>query len=411
MQHFSRRTFLSRALSGTTLLLLAGCGGGGSSPSPPTAAARGQLLSYNKQGRYDRLSMDIALQAVRLNGLTPTRFEVDVYAVTYNTLSFDGTTLVTASGLVAVPVGTTGARPLVAYFHGTTTQRLDVPSSTGSLEGQLAVAVFGAAGYVVAAPDYLGLGASPSNLRQTFEQADSLATTGIDLLRATRTLMGKIDVGLSSRLFLTGLSEGGYATMAIHRALERDYASEFTVTASAPVAGPYDLSGTTLTAAFSAPGPNTPAEVAGLLLGYHQIYPLFNSLSDVFAAPYDSRVISLFDGTHTLSDVQSALPATVTALLTPAFANAVQSNPDHPLRTALRANDVDDWKNVAPIRLYHGEADQDVLFQNAVVARDQIAARGGTIQLVDLGAEVGHSDAIVPAALLIRSWFDGQAAL
>jgi dienelactone hydrolase len=408
-----RQTFLFYA---TVCVLLAtwhavtGCGGSNTGGPGPAQAARGRVVRSEVRGRYSRQQMDAALTLAGLTALTPTRYDVDVYYVEYLTPGYYGDAPVTASGLVAVPVGASGARPLAAYFHGTQTARNDVPSNPANLEGQLASAVLASAGYVVAAPDYLGLGASPASLRQTFEHAGSLATTGVDMLRAARGVAARASIVLSDRLFLTGVSEGGYATMAVHRAIEREYANEFTVTAAAPVAGPYDLSGTTFNEALTSPAPNTPAYVAGLLLGYDQIYNLFNSPSDVFAAPYADQVMGLFDGSRPLDQIRAALPSTVPALLTPAYLSAIQSDPNHPLRAALRANDVYDWKNIAPIRLYHGRADRDVPFGNAVVARDRMTALGGDVQLIDLGPDVDHARVVVPAALQIRAWFDAQAA-
>ena len=43
----------------------------------------------------------------------------------------------------------------------------------------------------------------------------------------------------TDELFLLGYSEGGYATMALHRELQQFHSDEFTVTASAPMAGPW----------------------------------------------------------------------------------------------------------------------------------------------------------------------------
>lgn len=422
---FARAALLALSLAALTCLL-PGCGGGGggsssssptptgsSSPTPtpspsgiPTPGTRGSVVSATRVGRLQRATMNIALVGAGLSSLTPARYDVDFYTVTYQTVSFDGTTPVIVSGMVALPVGTSGARPLAAYFHGTSTVRTDVPSNNTNAEAQLVSAGFAAAGYVVTAPDYIGLGSSPAGLRQTFEHADSLATTGIDMMRAARSVAATQNVPLNGQVFLAGYSEGGYATLAVQRSIEANYATEFAITASAPIAGPYDLSGTTLQTFLASPGPNASAEVSGLLLGYKQIYPVYTNLSDAMASPFDAQMPALFDGTHSLPQIEAALPANLSGLLTPAYLAALQNDPNQPLNVALRANDVYNWKNVAPIRLYHGEADLDVSFQNAVVAQQHLSASGGNAQIVDLGADIDHGAAVVPATKLIRDWFD-----
>ena len=92
----------------------------------------------------------------------------------------------------------------------------------------------------------------------------------------------------NSQLFLAGYSQGGHATMALHRLIEGQHSDEFTVTASAPAAGPYDLSGTTLDAALATPSANTPRYLFYLLVSYETVYDLFSSFSQVFQPPYDT---------------------------------------------------------------------------------------------------------------------------
>lgn len=150
------------------------------------------------------------------------------------------------SGLVAGPDTTDGSRPLAAYFHGTTTLRTNVPSRWSGADSNAAAMALSSAGFLVCEPDYHGLGKSRGI--QSFEQAKSLSDSGIDLLRAAKSLFQRQNRGRIGQLFLSGYSEGGYATLAVHRVLEASKPAEFAVTASAPGGGPYDVSETTLRA-------------------------------------------------------------------------------------------------------------------------------------------------------------------
>ena len=87
-----------------------------------------------------------------------------------------------------------------------------------------AVSLLASTGYVVSAPDYLGYGASKA-LPHPYEHAASLASASADMLRATREFCQQQAVSVTQKNFLLGYSEGGYATMALHKYLEANYAS------------------------------------------------------------------------------------------------------------------------------------------------------------------------------------------
>ncbi|MBO0155283.1 hypothetical protein J0688_25075, partial [Vibrio parahaemolyticus] len=67
----------------------------------------------------------------------------------------------------------------------------------------------------------------------------------------------------SSHLFITGYSQGGHVAMATHKVIERDYAREFTVTASGPMSGPYNLA--KMTTIINSDGTNANVNAGGTL--------------------------------------------------------------------------------------------------------------------------------------------------
>jgi hypothetical protein len=146
---------------------------------------------------------------------------------------------------MVAPDSVTGSYPLLSFQHGTMFGRGDAPSFAAlfrdkGLDGWTAADLFGSMGYVISAPDYLGLGDSSG--QHPYCHAHSEAIVSADLLRAVRQAANKISIRLNSKLFLTGYSQGGHATMALHKYLEDHLALEFSVTASTPMGGPYDLS-------------------------------------------------------------------------------------------------------------------------------------------------------------------------
>lgn len=361
------------------------------------------MLRAEPQPTISRAQLAQIRDGIGLPDLPAPQFDVACTALTYETIDVRGARA-EASGLACVPIGATGPRPLLSYQHGTVTTDADVPSSRQSASAIFFALLYASGGYATAAADYLGLGAAPG--LHPYLHAASEATASVDMIRAARRHASETGVVLGSQLFLAGYSQGGHATMELHRALEAEHAAELPVTASMPMAGPYDLSTTTLDAAFATPAPSTPAYLAYLLLAYDAVYDVYPSPEAAFVDP--AQVVALFDRTHAFADIAGALPSAPDALLRPDFLTAIRQRADHPFRAALRANDVYDWAPRVPVRLCHGGADRDVVFENAVVARDRMVALGGDVEIVAVGAELDHDTAGIPCELAARQLFDAM---
>ena len=87
--------------------------------------------------------------------------------------------------------------------------------------------------------------------------------------------------------FLTGYSQGGHVTMAAHRELETFHTNEFTVTACAPCAGPYDLGGATIESHTGQSQLSRPTVFRNpCLAAYLPIHQLGDTLEELLAPPY-----------------------------------------------------------------------------------------------------------------------------
>jgi hypothetical protein len=395
-----RRRLLGCLLAAALLIALAGCSGGGEAPD---ASYRGEVVSHAQTAAYTQQQVEAALAFAGLSGFLPARYGITFHKVVYRTVDASGAPA-TASGLIALPAGATGALPLVSYQHGTVVERSQAPSNPNSQEAQFVGLAATSGGYVLAAADYLGLGDSTG--LHPYLHAQSEATACLDMLRAARRVCTELGVTLSDQLFLAGYSQGGHATMALQRELERRHRAEFTVTASAPMAGPYDLSGTTFAATINDPSASSSYYAAYLLVAYNMLYGLYHTPSEAFVAPYDGEVAGLFDGSHSAGAISAALPALPRDMLQPAYVTAIAGNPAHPVNAALRANDVYDWRPLAPVRLYHGKADKDVAFKNSEVAYARMSALGADVRLINVGDTLDHATATLPCLIAARAWFD-----
>ena len=97
------------------------------------------------------------------------------------------------------------------------------------------LAAYASKGYAVIAPNYAGYSDSSLNYHPYLDETQQ-STEMMNALDHVREHAGLLGASLSSELFVTGLSQGGYVAMATHKALE---ASGEKVAASMPVSGPY----------------------------------------------------------------------------------------------------------------------------------------------------------------------------
>ncbi len=365
-------------------------------------AQRGKLLSGMLSNTFTTAQLSFLFTIAQVP-ITP-QYNVRLYKLTYETVTPLGARTI-ASGALALPENTAGPLPLVSYQHGTITVTNEAPSGM-NLNGEVSIGIaLATSGYAAAVPDYLGLGDSPG--LHPYHHARSEATAAVDMLRATRSFCASNGFVLGDRLFLTGYSQGGHATMALLRELETWHSNEFTVTACAPMAGAYDLSGVTTTNFLSGSAQPNPYYFLYLLAAYQDAYHFAPSLAAVLTTPYDATLPPLMDGNHTSDQINAAMPATPTQILKPEFLAAFRANPRHPLRLALEENDLYRWVPRAAMRMYHCAADQDVIIANSQVALASFQALGATqVMLIDPVPADGHSACAQPSLLLVKAWFD-----
>ena len=233
---------------------LAACGGSSSqtgaestSTSPGTLSVTPpfRIASLNAATFQDELAASpTGAQLLELTG-NPV-CGVDFYYISFWTVGGAGETT-ESSGALMVPTGAapacSGPRPIVEYAHGTNPNKaLNIAdiTNTANTEGALIAAMFAAQGYIVVAPNYAGYDISTLGYHP-FLNAAQQSGEMMDILAAARTALPTTLSSATSdngQLFLTGYSEGGYVAMATLRAMQ---AAGKTVTAAAPMSGPYAL--------------------------------------------------------------------------------------------------------------------------------------------------------------------------
>ncbi|WP_410503876.1 alpha/beta hydrolase family protein [Hymenobacter sp. BT18] len=353
------------------LLVLPGAGCKSEAAEPttqPEAPAATYLQSSTLLGEYSTSAVAARVSDIPFVGAL-AKYPIKVYRLTYRTHDAAGKE-VTASGALLVPQ-VAQALPLLSYQHGTISpaQEDRAPSYYSSRsEIWSAVSVLAASGYIVSAPDYLGYGASKA-LAHPYEHAATLASASADMLRAAREFCAQQKVSLNKKHFLLGYSEGGFATMALHKLLEEQHASEFTVTASAPGAGAYHKTAFAKYILESQEPLDFLSSYVWVLRTYNQVYGLNRPLTYYFNQPY---------ATQLQADPFGNVPKLPAQLFTSQLRTSVLNGTDQPLLAAFQANDIYDWQPKAPLALFHGTADDYVPFFNSEDAYKAMQARGAT---------------------------------
>lgn len=373
-----RRPWLILALLMTLVTLLAGCGGGGDSgKAPPPVVVEpdgpGRTLAVTPLRSFTVAEVSAALQALGDQAPAVTvRHAVQAWRVDYVTLDADGREQ-RASGLLAVPLKPAGRpSPVLSYQHATIF--LDAEAPTNAMAAGEPPIVLAAAGYFVAASDYLGYGASKGFPHPYLLSAPS-ASAVLDLLTAARNWRLRNGVADNGQLFLAGYSEGGYVTMAAHRALQAGTrADRQDVVAVIPGAGPYHLAAT----------------LDALLAWVGDEYPLLGALID----PGFLRRLGddIRDEVRDLL-VGQLLPDNADVAFDTRFIDPYLADD----RDAIeRQSNVHDWAPAAPVRLFHGRDDLTVPYVSGSSTLQAMRARGAAdVTLTDCAATpAGHLECV-----------------
>lgn len=357
------------------------------------------------------LATSISKEIIGFNLGSPVENDIDAYKILYTTTDLEGR-LDTASGLLVIPTGVEGPLPQVIYQHGTVNSRFDVPSELrGGWELALGISSFG---FITIAPDFQGLGTSRGIHAYVHSESEALAA--IDMLIAVQSFFSEIAVEVDDHLFITGYSQGGHAAMAAHRALERDYADAFTVTASSPMSGPYDISGAMIDFTLGDTEYSFVGYLAWTTLSYQRAYPNeISELSSIFREQYIQPIQEFANEEIDLGELNQKLRNLILEesdivlpklMYTEELLNIIQTKADHPINDAFKENDLHNWLALAPIRMMYCGMDEQVAFQNALNAEETMNQLGATdVEAVLIDENGTHGSCVVPASLKTIEFF------
>jgi len=359
-----------------------------------------ELLSYIEIEHYTQQELEKIWEENKINEwIVPISNGFKLYEVIYTTSWHDGSTI-KASGLCFIPDNLSEKNPAqMVYHHGTRTLKKTILH----LKSENAISAgFAADGYLVIMPDYIGLG--KGDKFHLYQNSESEAIACIDMLIAIQELNKQLSVKTNEQLFLTGYSQGGHACMATQKKLEEKYTNQFTITASSPMSGAYDMSGVQATV-MTKPYPE-PVYLPYLLMGINEVYNITDS-DKLFRAPYDSLIPIIYNGELNLQEINAYLPEIPADVVHPDLLKEYKENPNFKFNTALKENDLLDWKPEAPTRICYCKSDKIVLYENSVVAFKKMKENGSKkVKLCKAAKKFGHVECAIFTSIYTKMWFD-----
>ncbi|MBV8326536.1 lipase family protein [Chryseobacterium sp.] len=332
------------------------------------------------------------------------------YKITYYTKN-ENNVLVKATGLLMYP-NVNFKLSTVVSEHGTTDSRHNVPSNfRGALTAGFVVELsYVLNGYILMAPDYVGMG-SGDGIHPYVDYPTEAGAT-IDFITAANKVLAQLGIKRYDEYFLAGYSQGAHAAMSTLKGLSISNPDHIQFKYAYMGDGPYDFSGVTLNKGVLEKDfyPFT-AFLANVLHSCNNTgYKTYNnSIAEVISPEYLDQY-----NYHVVQDNGGLLwgPVIWRKLFTNSFVNDVTNNPSNKLRQCMKPKDVYDWYNKTPMTLGHSTVDLAIPPENT---SKTIAVQRGYYPWWDINkykleefywGPLGHVGGIIPFTLASNAKFN-----
>ncbi|NSW94821.1 MAG: alpha/beta hydrolase [Bacteroidales bacterium] len=324
---------------------------------------------------------------------------VNVYKVTYRSVVYDDE--IEASGLICVP-DIEGNYPVICFHNGTNTVNANAPSNAPLSFLYQMIEVVSSLGYIVVFPDYPGFGES-ADIKHPYLLAEPTVRCVTDMLFTVRETSGYEFPGIKAlnEFYLMGYSQGGWAALLLHKALELEFYNDFNLKGTVCGAGPYNLN--LLMENILNQSTYVMPVYIGFLIDSYEAYNSFPiDVCEILNEPYCLRLSSLFGGNLNFQQINEQLTTSVPGLFTSGFLEGYASDSRFTaVREALANNSIDAWKSEIPLYMIHGSADDHVFPVATENMYSSMLAVGTSEDICkkEILPGVGHSNGVVPAML------------
>jgi hypothetical protein len=368
-------------------LVLSSCGGGSGTGNVrlTNAPGPGYWVSTSDLGQFQVSELAQSNPIARSSNII---YGVKAYRLVYTSSDGYGNPI-NASALVAIPQKSGGSlSPILSLQHGTTAKDAEAPSNHATAS-EPAIG-FAAIGVHVIAPDYVGYAASKGSLHPYLLAAPSAAVVN-DAITAFGYWAQSNAINHNGQLFMAGYSEGAYATLAAHRALQNS---------SIPMAR-------YLKGVIAGAGPyNVELTLNDLLDKIRRDSPLLGALINPGFLKFLSGSVRK-EVRNRLLDAVLGSGADVEFQGT--FLDYYLGDDVESLRSLCN---VFDWKPQVSVALFHGRDDVTVDYKNATSALEamRLQGAGDLVSLTECKAmPADHLTCVAPFYQFLLSWLQSHA--
>ncbi|RAP33720.1 hypothetical protein DID75_01465 [Candidatus Marinamargulisbacteria bacterium SCGC AG-410-N11] len=361
---------------------------------------RGDLSDVKVYDEIDQSSVEIGIKEFeftsKMNIPFTANYSVRPISIEYYTVGPKNQS-VKVSASVSIPKDVKAALPIVVINPGT--RYLKSEDSNYSSR-----TLYASSGYIAVSPHYIGYGVS--GIPHPYLHAKTLAFTVIDMIRATKQLMIEKNILHNGQIFMTGYSEGGYATMAAAKVIEESLGHEIQLTAIAPNAGSFDMSSLVQTILNSSMIYPHPAAIPFLVFSYNDIYDLENQVGPILRADV-KKIKPMYNGQYTRTEINRQLPDVPVMMFTESFVQKVRGGEVGLVTAVLKENDVYRWTPKVKVRMHHCISDIEVSYQHSKTALNYFHSNGANhVELIDPMPNANHLDGYYVAQIETKKWFD-----
>jgi hypothetical protein len=356
-----------------------------------------QQVNFILNSAENLLGGDIDISDKNIDG-------VNVYYVEYKS-EYINNESITLSGLVCTPANKNTEAIMVSFQNGTIALHSNAPTKQLTNPDYVIMHALAGLGFVVTIPDNIGFGVS-EEFQHPYHHKELFQRSITDLIYATIEMDRSTDYpfNLANKLFLTGYSLGGWASLVTHHYLEQNPIENMELLGSACGAGAYnlvDMRDYLVEQDYY----SQPFYIPNMLMGYQSVGDLSEEISCYINEPYASKIPELIDGEHSADEINQGLTTDMQALFTTAFINEFHSETLAKwieLKNVLVNNSQPAWINSSPITLYHGNEDTQVPYSLSETLHEDFRAIGVSDTMLTLITLEGASHATGSAPMYLQ---------
>jgi acetyl esterase/lipase len=241
-------------------------------------------------------------------------------------------------------------------------------------------------------PDYIGYGES-IDITHPYTHAKSLGQTGLDFVRAYRQFADSVDLAFNNNIFITGYSEGGFASVALHKAIDALPAAEgVKVLKTVAGAGAYDLEGFSkaILSKTNALGTRMLSSYLWVIGMYKNDFQYSKAYAEIFSTADNALLsginydLAYYSNENSDGTPKLQLHEIPSQLFQPAFISGIVEGGDTEFLRISRQNSLVDFVPKDSLIFVHGTTDYWVYPENSETAYNAMLAKGCPVKYIEV---------------------------